>query len=530
MSFNVSGISSGLDTAGIIDSLMNIERRTVRRLEATETRANDQVSAWNLISQRLSDAKSAIDKLRTGNGLHPTTAVTSDDGVLRATTSAEATPGSYQFRVTQLAAAQQVASGGFADGTTLTGAGTARITAGFDQRGLTIASDSFAEGNHTIEIVSHAGSQLTARVNGGGAQTVTINPSGRFSLSDGNGGALTIDAPSTGGVVDPIETGTMAMTRITADASTTVADIAAALNTAGSPVRAQIIDTGDGTAASSRLILTASTTGLANAATFSFDGVDVLGTDLSTIREAADAQLTLGSGAGAITINRSTNSINDVIPGVALDLVGTSPDTDISVNVSADIDARVDNVKAFVDGVNAALTQVRAATRYDTENNNGSPLSGNSAARSIADRLTAAMSTVVPDGSLATLRQIGISFGSDGTYGVDETALRSALETDPDGVARLLDGTGESAEVVGGEGIVGAVHAVVEDLTRSDGRIQTAIDSANATIRDVRDNILVQEARLASTEQLFRRQFTAMEMALAQLQSQSSYIANALGA
>ena len=39
----------------------------------------------------------------------------------------------------------------------------------------------------------------------------------------------------------------------------------------------------------------------------------------------------------------------------------------------------------------------------------------------------------------------------------------------------------------------------------------------------------MQELRLEVTEQRYIRQFTAMETALAQLQSQSAYLASALG-
>ncbi len=521
MSFNVAGITSGIDTRALVDGLMQVERQSVRRLEASQTRANDQVRAWNLISTRLDGAKSAIETLRTG-GLAGATATTSNDSVVRATTRSDALPGTYQFRVSRLAAAQQVTSAGLSSGTALTGAGVARVTTGMEARGITVVSDTFADGSHVIDLVARDGADLTVRLNGE-TQTATIGANGQFSLDDGDGGTLVLDAGTGVGGGDDLEFGTLRMTRITTDATTTVTNLASRLNATDGAVRAQVIDTGDGTATSHRLVLSARATGLANTADIDLGGLSVFGGGLTTIRAAADAELTLGD--GSLTITRPTNSITDAVPGVTLDLVGTSPDTDIDVVVAADIDARVANVSAFVDEINRALGQVRTATTYNVEAGTGAPLVGSSAARSISDRLTAAMGSVVPGGSLVLLGQIGISLGADGTYQLDEDRLTSALESDPEAVERLLVGDPDDDA----DGLVDTVYAVLDELTSTDGRISTAVEGAEETIRTLDASIAAQEARLELTEQRYLRQFTAMEQAMAQLQSQSSYLASALG-
>jgi flagellar hook-associated protein 2 len=519
--FSISGISSGLDTRSLVDGLMAVERQAVRRLEASQTRANDQIRAWNLISTRLGGAKTAIETLRTG-GLGATTASTSNQNAVRASPRSDALTGTYQFRVTQLANAQQVSSAGISSGRELTGAGVARVTSGMEQRNITIVSDSFADGSHVIDLVARDGAELTVRVNGE-RQTVTIGGDGRFTLDDGDGGTLELDAGAAVGGGGPLTLGTLRMTRVTADETTTVLTLASQLNAAGGPVRAQVVDTGDGSAASHRLVLSARSTGVANAADIDLSGLALFNGGLTTIRNASDAVLTMGD--GAITITRPTNSITDAIPGVTLDLVGTSPDTDVEVTVGADLGARVANVKTFVDEVNRALSQVQTATRYNVETNTGAPLVGNSAARGIGDRLTAAMGAAVPGGSLAVLGQIGITLSADGTYRLDETRLRAALESNPEGVQRLLVGDPGNDS----DGLVDRVHSVLQDMTRPDSRIGTAVKGAEATIRDLRTSIATQERRLEITEQRYLRQFAAMESALSQLQSQSGFLASALG-
>jgi len=523
-SFNISGISSGIDTNALVEGLMAVERQSVRRMEASQTRATDQIKAWDLISSRLTDVRNSVNAIRTGSGLSSAASTSSDDNVLRATVRNGALPGTYQFRVTQLAAAQQMSSAGLASGTTTTGAGIARITTGFTQRGLSVVSDTFADGSHGIELVSRSGADLTVRLNGV-SQTVAIDAGGQFSLDDGNGGTLVLDAGAAVGGGGALQMGATNLTRITTTADTTVTNLVSRLNAAGGPVRGQVIDTGDGTNASHRLILSSRDTGLANAADIDLGGLSLFSGGLSTIRGAADAQLIMGEGAGAITISRPTNSINDAISGVTLDLVGTDLARDVAVVVSADLDARVGSVQKIVDDMNRALSQVRTATRWDVEAQRGAPLVGSSAARDIGNRLSAVMGRAAPaGGSMAVLGQVGITIGADGVYRLDEAKLRTALESDPAGVERLLVGTTD-----GPDGILDAVHSTLEQLLDKDGRIGTAKEGAEATIRTLAVSISSQEARLELTQQRYVRQFTAMETALAQLQSQSSFLTSALG-
>ena len=53
MSFQVSGLASGLDTAALVDGLMFAERATVRRLQSSQADETNALNAWTDIEAKL---------------------------------------------------------------------------------------------------------------------------------------------------------------------------------------------------------------------------------------------------------------------------------------------------------------------------------------------------------------------------------------------------------------------------------------------------------------------------------------------
>ena len=150
MSFNVSGLASGLDTNGLIDALMFAERATVRRLESSKATENSALNAWTQIESKLGTLDSAIGAIRTGTALAASLAESSDESVLRVTSQGNVLPGSYALRINSLAAAQQVTSAPLAGGTSLVGAGTATVSGGFASIGAEVDSHTLNDGTYGI--------------------------------------------------------------------------------------------------------------------------------------------------------------------------------------------------------------------------------------------------------------------------------------------------------------------------------------------------------------------------------------------
>jgi flagellar hook-associated protein 2 len=159
-------------------------------------------------------------------------------------------------------------------------------------------------------------------------------------------------------------------------------------------------------------------------------------------------------------IERSSNSIDDVIAGLTLNLKQTT-DIGETITVSTDTDTAAikEKITAFVDQVNEVLAKIRSLTQVDTQNNSSSLLTGSytleSMGSSIKSVLTSRGIGFDPnEDSISTLvgKQI---FGSDalaiglttdtaegsdtfGLFTLDEASLDKALEKDPEAVMEIF--------------------------------------------------------------------------------------------
>lgn len=212
-------------------------------------------------------------------------------------------------------------------------------------------------------------------------------------------------------------------------------------------------------------------------------------------------------------IQSASNSITTAIPGLTLNLksLGTSPPTTVTLSVETDLDAVKENVRTFVDQVNALRTVVRELTKFDELQKKGSILTGNYAVQLVDSQLKTAVAGLgkgflyyeagpPPTGDkIAALSHVGIltdaSEGSttQGQLILDEARLDEVLKSNPDGVAELF-----GADYLGGQKVdsgnfsyLSSIDTITKagaydvEYTVSGGAITSAtIDGVAATINN----------------------------------------------
>lgn len=342
-----------------------------------------------------------------------------------------------------------------------------------------------------------------AQVSVDGLAPVTVNHVDTGStVSLANGVSFTTGTHLAGG------TATFDVVRTTA--TSTLADLSAALNASGSPVSASVVNTGDGTATPYRLVLTAKGTGTAGALTLATSGINVLDPgQLSTVTAASDAQLTVG---GA-TITRSSNTITDLLPGVTLNLAHTGTST---VTVSTDPAGTSTKVQALVDAVNNVLSSISAQTAYNAGTKKGGPLSGEGLAENIATNLVDQVLAAAGTGTTKVLSQLGIETTRDGRLSFDSSKLATAVQSDPDGVASLLST------------FAAGVENYAKQTTSSTGVVTTSGKAAGDDARRRQDQIDAFEVRMTALETSYRAKFAALDAALGSLKQQQAAVSSAI--
>jgi flagellar hook-associated protein 2 len=124
-SFRAGGLASGIDTSSIIEQLMALERRPIDQLKTRQTGLRTQISTIGDISAKLNSLSTAAKALGTGGTL--ATKIESTNTSFAATSGSGATAGQHTIKVTELAAAAQLRSGGFADVATAMKGGNMRM-------------------------------------------------------------------------------------------------------------------------------------------------------------------------------------------------------------------------------------------------------------------------------------------------------------------------------------------------------------------------------------------------------------------
>lgn len=262
-----------------------------------------------------------------------------------------------------------------------------------------------------------------------------------------------------------------------------------------------------------RLVVESSATGAEEDFTLTAtDGSALLGG--STVRAGRDAQVTVGD---TITATSPSNTFSDLVPGVTVTLAaGATTGTTSEVVLVRDQAAASTALKGLVDAVNAVLADIDTQTKASGTGTRG-PLAGDSTLSSMREQLVA---SVFP-GDGTTLADLGIQTDRYGKLVLDEAAFKKAYDADPAAVQTRLTASG-----AGFIARVGEAAKAASD--RGDGTLTTAIAGRNDSIKRLGDDIAGWDIRLELRRTALTRRFTAMETALNQMNSQSTWLAGQL--
>ncbi|RNF38773.1 flagellar filament capping protein FliD [Planococcus salinus] len=140
----------------------------------------------------------------------------------------------------------------------------------------------------------------------------------------------------------------------------------------------------------------------------------------------------------------------------------------------------------------------------------------------------------IPDGNIQLLSQIGIDTGSwseGGKLFIKEDELKAALANQPDEVMALFTNrVGDENVGVGGR-VYESLNVALKSLGEKAGSPTSLVDNSQITkrIRQMDEEISRWQDRLVRIEDRYWKQFTAMEKAISQMNSQSAWISQSLG-
>lgn len=387
-----------IDVASIVSSLIQVEQQPITTL-------NNQISSYQTKISALATVQSALSQFQTAaQGLNSLTfnsfsATSSNTATLAATASSIAKPGNYSLTVSQLAQAQNLAAAGQPSATTAIGSGSP----------TTLTFDFGTISGGTLSNGTYSGSSFAS--SGSGTKSITIDSS-----------------------------------------NNTLSGIRDAINAANIGVTASIIN--DGSASPYRLVLTSTNTGVASSMKISVTGDAALGNllaedpagtqNLSQTSAAQNANFTVNG----IPISKASNTVGDVVPGVTLNLAGTST-SPVNLSVAPDASSVSKAINGFVTAFNSAVTTIQNQTSYDPTTKTAGTLQGDVSLSIIQSQMAAMLTTTMGGNSsngFSNLTQIGLGFQQDGTLALNTTTLNNALNSNYQGVANLFIAAGSTTD------------------------------------------------------------------------------------
>lgn len=365
--------------------------------------------------------------------------------------------------------------------------------------------------------------QAAAGVGAGrGTTTLTVTQLAHGSVAAATVGVNASTASvATGPGTLEFRVGTGAVQSVAVDGSTTLEGLAAAINQLGAGVTASAVNLGTSESPDFRLQLTTANSGAASTISVVRDDTALA---IQTTQAGQDARFTVSGFSG--TFARATNSFSDVVPGVTVSLKQEGTAT---IAVDDDTDAIAKKVQTFVTAFNDLVQFVAGESTVQQEEDGGQvelgSLATDATVRRVLARLHETLSAPVAEATtrFVNLSSVGLATQRDGTVRLDEGKLRAALSADPTAAAQVFSGDGTTT------GVANTLSTLINQVVGAGGSIATHNTSLDEQIRSLQDQIDAGQRRLDAFEKNLTQQFASLEQLVSGLQSQGSFLAQALG-
>lgn len=292
-------------------------------------------------------------------------------------------------------------------------------------------------------------------------------------------------------------------------ANPSLASIATAINTLNMGVTAKVQTDSTG----SRLAMVSNISGTAGSVSVQSDTRQLSFTNLA----GEDALVNVDG----VPYHSSTNTISGAISGVTLNLTSASPNTDIALNVSPDVSSVASALTTFVTDYNAVVSSINSQFSYNAATNTAGVLSGDSSLQMVQSSLLALTSfSMTGNGSIDSLRSIGIQMQDDGTLAIDSNTLNTALTSNFADLANFFQGIGSFGAMLG--------TTMTSLNSPINGAVALDLKSVHQTIQDLTNQISDFENRLLAQQQTLINQYSRINAELQSLPSLQNQISTEL--
>ena len=555
------GAGSGVDVKSLAQSLVDVEK--MPRESAINTKIDNQerrIAGYSALMLSLETVKTAFQKLNDLSDFNAGAVSNSQPTALSAVTTSAAVPGRHTIEVQRLASSQSNSSTAFSSTTQSLNSGSpfsVRLTLGGDlQNSIRVATPT-PQG--IVDAINTADQGVTAQLLDTGdasnpykiVLSGPIGADGAFSFSIDDAAATDSSGNARTGRADTIQfqaataDGTISVggVSVTVTAGQTAIEVAEAARVALAAadfitgVTGRGITTNGSDASKLDLqwalsdgadpLLVASDTDSTGATVSTTSTVQlaagnaVAGLDLAdaNLKTAADALVVVNG----LSVTRSSNAVDDIIPGVYIDLLATNLNSPADIRITRDTATIKESLQAAVTAYNDAISDMGVLTGARTDDEadiySGS-LKGDSTVRRIKSELREMFvgDSSTAGTSLTAFRDLGLDIDRTGVMSLDTTKLDTALTNHFDDVVTLFSANTNSQTELGtaNRGIAGDAIKRINDLISTRGTLMTQSEGSQQRIDDYKVKLEALNTRMESLLARYTKQFGIMETMVGQ--------------
>jgi flagellar hook-associated protein 2 len=350
------------------------------------------------------------------------------------------------------------------------------------------ASTTAEAGSYSIEVLTTALAQRTASSNFADRATA-LNGGTAFQLNLSIGG---------------VSKGAIDVT------NATPAGMVSAINGAKLGVTAQLINTGS----AYNVVVTGETGATQN---FSLTSDDGTGQAIAAVAFATPLQTATDASfkINGLAVTRSSNTVNDVIDGVTLDLY-TATTGAARLDLNRDTAGIKDNVKGLVTAYNEFEDTLKIlGDRASEVEEFGGVLAGESLLQSVRSQVRAMITnnSTTPGTTIQAARDVGLSIDRFGKLTLDETKLDTALQDNFGEVSTMFSAGTNNQSIYSTvpAGLAGDAINSIEKMLLSTGLIDTQSKSATTQIAKYKEELTLLDERMEKLMTRYMSQFSVME-------------------
>jgi flagellar hook-associated protein 2 len=307
-----------------------------------------------------------------------------------------------------------------------------------------------------------------------------------------------------------------------AQGSASLDNLVDGINALNANVTARVVETSTGV----YRVLVEGPQGASNSLTMT-DTVFGLATGSNKLQTAQNATLSVNG----LTVSRSSNEVNDLVPGLKLDLMAVTS-TDVVLSVTRDTSVAKAAITNLVTAYNDFEGVIKGLTTSGTATDEAGSLKTDSSVRAIREKvrgfLTGNSST--PGVTKTNLSDIGISLQKTGLFKVNEATLGAALTSNYDDITTMFSANtnDQTSFGVASRGYAGDIVNQIADYLAFDGIVTTR----DAGYVKKKSTLAIEQTaldkKMEGVSDRYTKQFSTMSKIMDEMKSMQKYLESQL--